>query len=107
MVSMESQLKKLIDDCKRLLKDMDYYHEVPSSTYFQNYIHRKIQQLQWLLIMVTDGVDGNNIATTEEVYRSIKAEVYVIAKKWKLAVESRYRHQKSRMGKLYYISSLG
>lgn len=107
MSSLDNQLKTLIEDCKRLLKDMDHYHDVPSSTYFQNVINKKIQQLQGLLIMVEGAAASQDYETPEEVFRTIKSEIYVTAKKWKLAVESRYRHQKLRFGKLFYMSSIG
>ena len=106
MIALEDQIEKSIQDCKRLLRDMDYYGEVPSSTYLQSYMDQKMRQLNGLKLMLQEDRGESNISEAKTVYQSIKDELFVISKRWKLAVESKFHRQKSKLGKLFYVAPL-
>lgn len=109
ITAFQDELGKLIDENKKFLDDLKYY-DVTSSSYMQIYIAQKIHQLEGMQLQLSAYEKDPTLADINHMYQvfgELRADIYFACKKWRLQVEVKYQRLKSRLGKLYYISSLG
>lgn len=110
-IRFADELREMIEEGKRFLEDLRYY-DVSSSNYLQVYIAQKIHQLGGMLIRLEEyesnpkDTDIANMTNMYQVFLEIKTEITLSYKKWKRQVEYKYRDLKTRIGKLYFMSSL-
>lgn len=103
------ELETLIDENKKFLDDLKYY-DVSTSVYLQIFIGQKIHQLEGMRLQLEEYEKDPTIADLNHLYQvfgEVRSDIYFACKKWRLQVEYKYQRLKSRLGKLYYISSLG
>ncbi len=105
----QEELNKLIEENKKFLDDLKYY-DVTSSGYMQVYIAQKVHQLEGILLQIIACEKDPALADINHLYQvfgELRSDIYFACKKWRLQVEVKYQRLKTKLGKLYYISSLG
>lgn len=105
----QEELERLIEENKKFLDDLKYY-DVTSTSYMQMYIVQKIHQLKGMQLQLQAYEKDSTLADINHLYQvfgELRSDVYFACKKWRLQVEIKYQRLKSKLGKLYYISSLG